>query len=212
MLLEMLLKSYMLGFLAACSVGPMLLLILHRSAQYGRKAGIASALGLALADGIFFAVGMAFGASLAKQSRQVLQVLEKIGAPVLLCMGIYTIWHDSQEADGGGSQEGCSLSWMLFSSLALTLSNPMSLLFFASVSLRLFPNLGGNLLTIYNLLICAAALFAGSLSLLYLVLLSTEYFPGLRSSRVITILRYCSGFGLAMMGVYLWWSVGVSLP
>ena len=129
--LEVLAQSFVLGLGIAMPVGPIGVLVIRRSLSEGRSIGIASGLGAASADGIYGLVAT-LGLSLVSSLLTGVQFYTRlIGGVFLLylAMAIYRAKPSDQAARGNGS----SLWGAYFSTLALTLSNPATILFFFGV-------------------------------------------------------------------------------
>lgn len=125
------LKGLAFGFLLAATVGPMWVLCLRRTLAFGPLAGIASGMGIALADGLYgaaaafgltaisgFLLGHSFWIGLA-------------GAAFLIYLGIRTLTAPPVQAKGATEQK--SLTASFFSTLGLTLTNPPTILAFAAI-------------------------------------------------------------------------------
>ena len=125
------LKGLAFGFLLAATVGPMWVLCLRRTLAFGPLAGIASGMGIALADGLYGAVA-AFG--LTAISGFLLGHsfwIGLAGAAFLIYLGIRTLTAPPVQARGATEQK--SLTASFFSTLGLTLTNPPTILAFAAI-------------------------------------------------------------------------------
>ena len=130
----MFLKGLAFGFVLAAVVGPMWILCFRRTIAQGILAGLASGLGVALADGLYGAVA-AFG--LTAVSGFLLQHsfwIGLAGATFLLWLGGKTLLAKpvalETSPDGAPSR---SLAAAFLSTLALTLANPPTILAFAAM-------------------------------------------------------------------------------
>jgi threonine/homoserine/homoserine lactone efflux protein len=132
-------KGFAFGFLLAAAVGPMWVLCLRRTLAFGRAAGLASGLGIAVADGLYGAVA-AFG--LTAVSAFLLAWQFWIG----LAAGVFLLWlgfrmlvaEPPALGNAGGGERPGSHAAAFVSTLALTLANPPTILAFAAV----FASLG----------------------------------------------------------------------
>ena len=125
------LKGLAFGFVLAATVGPMWVLCFRRAVAAGPLAGIASGLGIAVADGFYGAVA-AFG--LTAISGFLLGYsfwLGLAGAAFLLYLGIKTLLANPAEA--ATVSESKSLTALFLSTLGLTLTNPPTILAFAAI-------------------------------------------------------------------------------
>ena len=125
------LKGLAFGFLLAAAVGPMWVLCFRRSVAFGAPAGLASGLGIAVADGFYGAVA-AFG--LTAISGLLLGYsfwLGVAGAAFLLSLGVRTLTAPPVREEGETQPK--SLTAAFLSTLALTLTNPPTILAFAAI-------------------------------------------------------------------------------
>lgn len=131
------LKGILLGFSIAAPVGPIGLLCIHRSLQYGRRSGFVSGLGATLADTLYAGLA-AFGITLV--SNFLIDHEAKIrllGGLFLIFLGLKTMQDKSKDPV---TVQDCHISlWKdFFSTFALTLTNPLTLLSFVAI----FASLG----------------------------------------------------------------------
>ncbi|TBW34635.1 LysE family translocator [Siculibacillus lacustris] len=130
-----------IGLAVAAPVGPMSLLCMRRTLTQGWRWGLATGIGIALGDAIYAAVA-ALG--LAGVSAFVL-AWER---PLHLAAGLFLIWlglktfftkDDGRVAEVGAAR---SLGGVLIGSVALTLTNPPTIVMFAAVFTALAPTGG----------------------------------------------------------------------
>ena len=125
------LKGLLFGFLLAATVGPMWVLCLRRTLAQGAAAGLASGMGIAVADGLYGTVA-AFG--LTAISGFLLQHsfwIGLAGALFLLYLGVTTLL--AKPTLNGRDEEKISHSKAFLSTLGLTLANPPTILAFAAI-------------------------------------------------------------------------------
>ena len=125
------LKGLAFGFILAATVGPMWVLCLRRTLAFGTLAGLASGMGIAVADGLYGAVA-AFG--LTAISGFLLGHTFWIGlagAAFLLFLGIRTLLSKPSELQPESKNQGLMKDFL--STLALTLANPPTILAFVAI-------------------------------------------------------------------------------
>ncbi|MCP5098054.1 MAG: LysE family transporter [Chloroflexi bacterium] len=127
------LRGILIGFAIAAPVGPIGLLCIQRTLAYGRRVGFVSGLGAASADAIY---GMIAGLGLTAVSGFLVQQqswLRLIGGLFLCYLGIKTIMSHRQETavDAPTPHQGMVSAYV--SILALTLTNPITILSFVAV-------------------------------------------------------------------------------
>lgn len=130
----MFLKGLAFGFVLAAIVGPMWVLCFRRTIAHGMLAGLASGMGIALADGLYGAVA-AFG--LTAVSGFLLQQAFWVGlagAAFLLWLGGRALFaKPAALEDGPNGALPRSLATAFLSTLTLTLANPPTILAFAAI-------------------------------------------------------------------------------
>jgi len=125
-------KGLAFGFILAATVGPMWVLCFRRTVAHGATAGLASGMGIAVADAIYGAVA-AFG--LTAVSRFLFEQelwLGLAGAAFLLWLGAKTLLAQPVSLHVA-KEERLSASKAFVSTLGLTLTNPPTILAFAAI-------------------------------------------------------------------------------
>ena len=125
------LKGLAFGFVLAATVGPMWVLCLRRTLAYGAATGLASGMGIAVADGLYGAVA-AFG--LTAVSGFLLAQgfwIGLAGGTFLVYLGVKTL--AAKPAADGETAKPASHAQAFLSTLGLTLANPPTILAFAAI-------------------------------------------------------------------------------
>jgi threonine/homoserine/homoserine lactone efflux protein len=124
-------RGAVLGFSIAAPVGPIGVLCIRRTLAEGRRAGLATGLGAAAADGVYGAIaalGLTWITSLLVDQQKWIRGL---GGAFLLWLGVTTFLarpaQRAAEAGAGG------LATAFATTFALTLTNPMTILSFVAV-------------------------------------------------------------------------------
>jgi threonine/homoserine/homoserine lactone efflux protein len=126
-----LIKGLIIGLSIAVPVGPIGVLCIRRTLAHGRMVGFLSGLGAATADGLYGAIA-GFGLTVLVDFIIGKQIwLRLIGGGLLCILGAKTFL--SKPAEQGASVEGSSLRNAYLSTFFLTLTNPMTILFFTAV-------------------------------------------------------------------------------
>lgn len=140
------LRGWLIGLSIAATVGPMFLLCVQRTLRKGYRYGLLSGFGIATADGIYGSIA-GFGLTtittfLVRQQTWI----RLIGGGFLLYLGIRTLLTKPVER-AASAREG-SLLRAYLSTLALTLTNPVTILSFAAIFMGIgVGNTGGNYVT-----------------------------------------------------------------
>ena len=136
------LRGFILGLAIAAPVGPIGVLCIRRTLAQGRPFGFVSGLGAATADAIYgciAALGLtAISALLVRQQ----DLLRLLGGLFLCYLGVKTLL--ARPTDRSAAAEGQGLGSAYFSTLLLTLTNPITILSFVAVFAGLGVGRSGN--------------------------------------------------------------------
>lgn len=124
-------KGLIIGFAVAAPVGPIGILCIRRTLEFGRFSGFVSGLGAALADTLYGVVA-AFGLTLISDLLLAGQFwLRLFGGIFLIYLGIKTLLRKPKARDTNVSH--LSLSKDFASTFFLTLTNPMTVLSYIAI-------------------------------------------------------------------------------
>ncbi len=138
--ISFLIRGFIIGFSIAAPVGPIGVLCMRRTLAEGRPSGLVSGLGAATADAVYGSVA-GFGLTFISNFLVSQQLWLRLVGGVFLCyLGIRTIV--AKPADQAASANGNGLLGAYASTFFLTLTNPVTILFFAAVFAGL--GLGGT--------------------------------------------------------------------
>ena len=129
--IHLLLRGVLLGFAIAAPVGPIGVLCIRRTLAFGRITGLVTGLGAATADmcyGAVAAFGLAAVSSLLISQQHWIRL---IGGAFLCYLGVTTIL--ARPAAAAASARSGGLAAAYASTLALTLTNPLTILSFAAI-------------------------------------------------------------------------------
>ncbi len=157
-------KGLIIGFSIAAPLGPIGILCIQRTLHEGRTSGLISGLGAATADAVYgFIAG--FGLTFISTFLVNEQVqIRLFGGLFLLYLGIKTFFSVSQEKR---TEKSSTLIKAYMTTFILTLTNPVTILFFAAV----FAGLGAGR-TYLSAGFLVAGVFSGSV--LWWVILSSS--------------------------------------
>jgi threonine/homoserine/homoserine lactone efflux protein len=158
-LLLLMLKAAGFGLAVAAPVGPMCLLCMRRTLTLGWRQGIATGLGIATGDGLYAAVaalGLAGVSSFLFAHERPLHIAAGL---LLLWLGVKTVRMDGADRPAEATRE---VGWpaAFAGAVALTLTNPPTIITFAAIFTALAPPSG------FDATVAAATVggvFAGSL-------------------------------------------------
>ncbi|MDQ2942855.1 MAG: LysE family transporter [Candidatus Dormibacteraeota bacterium] len=195
---SILLGGFALGFAVAASPGPIFFLCLKRTLLQGRLHGLVSGLGVATADGFYAAIaslGLAVVSGAAAGGRRPLAV---IGGAVLIGLGLRILFERKNEPNGAPAATGKSLAWAYLSTLALTITNPATIVSFAAFAPTVGLGAGGGL-TKPAVLVCGV--LVGSAAWWCLLAAVASSVRGWLTPAVIRGISTFSGLAIAMLGM-----------
>ncbi len=131
MVLSFLIKGLVIGVSIAAPVGPIGLLCIRRSLEQGRVAGLATGMGAATADAAYGCIA-GFGLTAVSGFLFAHEVWLRLGGGVALCyLGARTFFAAPAQSEVQVKPGGLASAY--FSTLALTLANPLTILSFVAV-------------------------------------------------------------------------------
>jgi threonine/homoserine/homoserine lactone efflux protein len=126
-------RGFLLGFSIAAPVGPIGVLCIRRTLAQGLAAGLVSGLGAATADAIYGSIA-AFGVTAVSTVLVSQQSLLRVFGGLFLCyLGFRTLIARPTPAGPEPATERVRLPNAYLSTFILTLTNPLTILFFAGV-------------------------------------------------------------------------------
>jgi threonine/homoserine/homoserine lactone efflux protein len=133
-------SGIVMGLIAAVPVGPVNLLCIRRTFAHGPLNGFVSGLGAALGDGVFAAV-MGLGLTwVAQLIEGYAIIIELTGGALMVFFGFRTFMAPIvPRVEDGSVAGGSTLAGAIFSTFALTVTNPATLVYFTGM----FAGLGG---------------------------------------------------------------------
>lgn len=135
--LSLILRGFIIGISIAAPVGPIGVLCIRRTLAEGRLTGFLSGLGAATADMVYGAIA-AFGLTVVMDVLlgQVVW-LKLIGGAFLIYLGIKTLLSKPAEDAAQANRNGLLGAYL--STLFLTITNPMTILFFIAIFASAMP-------------------------------------------------------------------------
>lgn len=193
-----LLKGALLGFSIAAPIGPIGVLCIRRTLQFGRLSGLVSGLGAALADtfyGMIAAFGLTFISNFLLAGKFWLHLF---GGCFLIFLGLKTFLAKPAEKSGQVSHK--TLSSDFISTFFLTMTNPMTIVAF----LAIFAGLGlANSQENYSDSVqLVSGIFLGSAFWFLLLSEGVTLFRKKISQRVMTWVNRIAGLTIATFGIF----------
>ncbi len=200
-MLWLFLKGIVVGFCVAAPVGPIALLCVRRSVTEGRVSGLVTGLGAATADlacGVVAALGISAVSAFMVEQREWLQLL---GGLFMVGFGIMFIRAKPPAArEAGAAPVHVSLPTAYFTTLALTLSNPMTIIGFAGA----FAGAGfaTDTATPLTATLIVAGVFLGSTAWWVILSTSASYFGRYLQAGGMRVVNVTSGAVILVFGLW----------
>jgi len=192
-------EGFIVGLVLCAPVGPIGLLCMRRALAYGRAAGVVSLLGAATVDGLYCSVaglGVTFVANFLRDEQL---LIREFGGLVLVLVGLKIFFSDPPDKTNSAEDRGL-LRWF-WSTVLLTMANPMTILVFTAA----FTALGvhgskGNLI---ETLAVVGGVFCGSAIWSPILVLVVTLFRPMLEPRQLRLINRTSGAIIAALGLTL---------
>jgi putative LysE/RhtB family amino acid efflux pump len=195
---ELFLRTVVIGVVVAAPVGAMALLSIQRTLAHGWAAGMTTGAGIATADAVFAGVA-AFGVAALAEALVAWQVPLRIAGGVgLLWLGWRAFRSRPAETSGETAVAAAKSGRLYTSAVALTLTNPMTIMAFAAVFA------GAGLVVqpgAVNAAVATAGVAAGSLMWWLMLVSGVWAVRHALSERAIEVIDHVSGAVLMVFGV-----------
>ena len=191
------LRGLLIGLSIAATVGPMFMLCVQRTIQKGYRYGLLSGMGIATADGIYGSIA-GFGLTTITTFLVHQQMwIRLVGGLFLLYLGIKTLL--TKPAERAATAQGGNLLGAYLSTLALTLTNPTTILSFTAIFMGLgIGSTGGNYVTA---MLVVSGVFLGSTCWWLILTGSIGLLHGNFPQGWLRWLNRCSGAIIAVFGL-----------
>lgn len=190
------LKGMIIGLSIAAPVGPIGILCIRRTLAHGRIAGLLSGLGAASADavyGIIAGFGMTVITNILIGHKQWIGL---IGGILLCCLGARVLV--AKPAQEQATVKGRGLIGFYLSTLLLTLTNPMTIIFFMAVFASLGATAVQNTVTPWVLV---SGVFAGSGAWWFALSFGVSIFRSRLNSGYLRLINIVSGSIIIFFGI-----------
>jgi L-lysine exporter family protein LysE/ArgO len=179
-------KSYAIGLSVASAVGPIFVLTFNRGAWYGLSRGLATAIGAACGDGFLFFLGLLGVLRLLGEYHGAIMVMDLIGGALLISLGIRS-FNGRQKYVTDPQQERLPTISTAIKSFFLTIANPLTVLFFMLIGVRILPD-DTLVLPLKQIAMGSVFVFLGSLTILTAVaVIASRLGQAISERRLLTI-------------------------
>lgn len=191
-------QGFALGLLLAIQVGPIALLCLDRSLHGGFRRGFAVALGASLADATYALIALFSLAALGVWA-QLVALPVQIGGGLLLLWLAWGAWRSRTKLRTAADVAAeTSFLGEVLTIMALTLSNPLTILYFGG----LFSSLGGMEAGLSDRLALAAGLVSSTFGSLLAIVLAAGWLRPRLSPPRLALLNALAALGLTGFGLW----------
>jgi threonine/homoserine/homoserine lactone efflux protein len=142
---SVLLRGFALGLAIAASPGPIFFLCLRRTLVKGWLIGLCSGFGVATADGFYAAVAVFGVGAITTLLTGERRWLALAGGALLVVLGARIVLDRPKTAETA-TANGTGLAWAYISTLALTITNPATIISFAALAATLGAGISGGFL------------------------------------------------------------------
>lgn len=192
--IEFFCKSFIVGVLISIPIGPVALVCIKKTIDYGIKIGIISGLGSATAD-FFYAAIVGFGLTYVSNFFIEHQFyLQLAGAIFLLYLGVKSLIHQSKTPERNGQR---NLVRDFMATFLLSLSNPFTLLIIITLLAGL--GVGDYSTTSWNDFAVPCGIFTGELTWWVILVITADYVERRLGSRIIPLVNRISGITLLLL-------------
>jgi len=151
-------RGLLIGLSIAAVVGPMSVLCIQRTLNFGQRYGLISGLGIATADALYGSIA-AFGVTVIASFLVSQHIwIRLIGGVFLIYLGLKTVL--TRPAEQAAAAQANSFFGAYASTLLLTLTNPLTILSFAAIFAGI--GVGGASKSYLSATIVVLGVFAGS--------------------------------------------------
>lgn len=192
-------KGLLIGFMIAAPVGPIALLCMRRTLEDGFKLGFATGMGAAVADA-FYGAAAAFGvAAVGEFLTKHAQEFSLGGSLVMFVLGWRMLALNKREKNAPDSHPH-SYPAAFFSSLILTITNPVTVLAFAAMLTML--GVGSGLTQFDAAALLLLGIFLGSTFWWLSLCLIVRQIKHIVTERILNKINTFAGIALILFGFY----------
>jgi threonine/homoserine/homoserine lactone efflux protein len=193
-------KCFLVGLSAASAVGPIFVLTFNRGAWYGFSRGFATALGAACGDGFLFFLGLLGVLQLLGEYRGTILAMDLVGGFFLIMLGVRSFKGRQKYVNDPHVETLPPISTSL-KSFFLTVANPLTVLFFMVIGVRILPD-DGIVLPFRQVVFGSMFVASGSLTVLSTVAFTASRLGLAISERRLRTISHVTGVMFLGIGVY----------
>lgn len=197
-MLLLLIKAFIFGIAVAAPVGPMGILCMRRTLVQGWQNGLATALGIAASDATYAAIAVLGLTGISEFILAHKMAFHLLAGVFIGGYGIKIFLSKTEPVISGNETPRRSLPSAFGSSVLMTLTNPLIILFFVTVFATLTPASGFNRI---SSIITITSIFSGSFLWYLGIILSVSYFRHVISDEKRILIDKITGIFLILFGI-----------
>ncbi len=201
-MLLLFIKAFIFGIAVAAPFGPMCILCMRRTMVQGWRYGFATASGIAMSDAIYSAIAALGITSVSHFILAHSTEFDLIAGIFLGCFGIKIYFNNNEDVVTRNEKIFVSLPYSFGSSIIMTLTNPLTLMFFITVFTTLTPKGGFDYV---SRMVTVAGVFTGSLSWSVGLVVSVTFFRDVINDRKRMLIDKITGALLMVFGLSEIW-------
>lgn len=204
--IEILLRGVGVGLASSITVGPVAVLCIQRTLSKNLRSGLASGMGVAVADALMAIIAYFFYSMLQSQIEEYSLILQVIGGIFVVIVGV-CIFFQNPVPQIRRNRAGKSNLWQDFSSMfVFTLANfiviiPYLLAFFAMFNVGLESD-QGDIASLLRSTVTIVGFLLGAMSWWGAVTISINYFRRRFRPRHMLTINHVAGVVIGVLGIY----------
>lgn len=193
-------KSFFVGILAVCGLGPVCIITLNRTTKYGLLHGIVSAAGACVGDGLLFFLGLLGFLNVVNTVEHLHMILNVVGGMLMCVFGVTMLDYHPATVPEQYSKQSLVNYWI--KPFLLTVFSPASCLFFILAVEKLYTQ-GNKQLSLHEMLWGTLSVSLGSFVTLSFFVYLTALSGNFLKKKYLQNVAYVSGVILIGAGAYL---------
>ncbi|OGB83774.1 hypothetical protein A3F66_03475 [candidate division TM6 bacterium RIFCSPHIGHO2_12_FULL_32_22] len=193
-------KGLIVGLIVSIPLGPMAILSIRRTISSGFLLGFATSLGVAIGDFLYAFIAGSSVSFIVDQIQEHEKIVGFVGASIIIILGTFLLFSHSKMPAQEGTKKISSLLKSIYTTILLSLSNPVTLLAFIALFswVSASPHNG-----ILDTVLIAAGVASGALIWLNVLNLFFYFIRKKLSPTIINTIHKASGILIILVGILM---------
>ena|SRR3990167_1674466 len=193
-------KGLIVGLIVSIPLGPMAILSIRRTIYSGFLLGFATSIGVAIGDFIYAFIAGSSVSFIVDQIQEHEKIVGFVGASIIIILGLFLIFSHSEMPTQEKSKKISSVLKSLYTTILLSLSNPVTLLAFIALFswINASPHNG-----ILDTVLIAFGVAGGALIWLNILNLFFYFIRKKLSPNLINTIHKASGILIIIVGIFM---------